>query len=92
MLQEKEKGNLEKLLICAHRNPCGEFIFYDSTGSSIKAFYETDYETDKGLELTDSLYEEYIGVAFKNAETGSLFEVSHKCLPKAAFCNGEKVY
>lgn len=32
-------GNLEKLLICAHRNPSGEFIFYDSTGSSIKAFY-----------------------------------------------------
>ncbi len=92
MLQNKEKGNFEKLLLYTHRHPSGEFVFCDNAGTSMKAYYDTDYETDNGLELSDLQYEEYIGIAFKNAETGNLFEINYKCLPASVFCDGKKVF
>jgi len=92
MLQLKEKGNFETLLLATHANPNAIFTFVDNSGESVKASYDTDYETDNGLDLDDPKYEEYIGIAFKNHSTGNLFEICYKNTPQTAFCNSEKLY
>ena len=92
MLQEKEKGNFETLLNYTHNNPNGVYLLFDEKGASIEAVYDTDYETDNGLELSDTQYEEYIGIAFKAVESGNLFEISYKNLPSSVVCDGITIY
>jgi len=92
MLQLKERGHFETLLLATHANPNAIYTFIDNTGISVKASYDTDYETDNGLDLDDSEYEEYIGIAFKSISTGNLFEICYKNTPQTAFCNSVKLY
>ena len=92
MLQPKEKGNFETLLLSAHANPNAIYTFVDCSGASVKALYDTDYETDNGLELDDPEYEEYIGIAFKNISTGNLFEICYKNTPQTVFCDNERLF
>lgn len=61
-------------------------------GTEIKAIYDTDFESDNGLDLDEEGYEEYWGVAFELKEivkegnsvpckVGELFEVNYKNFP-----------
>lgn len=92
MLNENEKGNFEKLLLCTHSVPNGIYEFFDNTGASIKASYDTDYETDNGMEPEDANYEEFFGIVFKRLNSGNMFEITYKNLPSKATCDGVTIY
>lgn len=92
MLGKNEKVNFEKLLCYTHSAPNGTYEFFDITGSSIKASYDTDYETDNGLEPDDENYEEFYGIAFKSLKSGNMFEITYKNMPIKALCDGVTIY
>lgn len=52
-----------------------------TAGENILAYYDTDYESDNGLDEEDAAYEEYQCIAFRNINTGRLFEISYHNLP-----------
>lgn len=82
----------ELLLKCVHRHPTGEYELFDNTGCSVRAVYDTDYESDNGLDEDDEDYEEYQCIAFERKADGVLFEVNHYQIPVKAICNGQVVY
>ncbi len=82
----------EILLKYAHSHVNGKYTFYDSQGKSVDAVYDTDYESDNGLELDEEGYEEYHCMAFKNISSGYLFEVNYHQIPVKAECDGEVIY
>ncbi len=92
MDEVKSKENFKQLLFTTYKKPKGKYKFIDASGQNIIASFVTDYETDNGLELEDPNYEEFYGIAFKNEETGSCFEVNYHNLPIAAFCDHKPIY
>ena len=92
MLRLEEEGNFKLLLYYASAHPHTKYTFFDDAGNSITATCDTIYETENGLELDDPDYEEYMGIAFKDEETGTLFEINYHNLPASVLCDGVKLY
>lgn len=82
----------ELLLQHVHECPTGEYELFDNTGRSVKAVYDTDYESDNGLDDDDDGYEEFQCIAFERIADGVLFEVNHHQIPVKAMCNGQVIY
>ena len=84
----KNLQRFETLLKYTHSHSNGKYVLYDNTGKSVEAVYDTDYESDNGLEE----YEEYQCIAFKRISDGTLFEVNYHQIPVKAVCDGEVIY
>lgn len=69
------------------------YIMEYDDGTKIKAVYDTDFESDNGLDLDEDGYEEYWACAFElkdiikqgnsvPCKVGELFELNYKNFPK----------
>lgn len=87
--------NIERfqiLLKHTHTHANGKYTLFDNNGNSAEAVYDTDYESDNGLEEDEEGYEEYQCIAFKRISDGTLFEVNYHQIPIKAICDGEVIY
>lgn len=82
----------ETLLKYTHSHTNGKYVLYDNAGKSVEAVYDTDYESDNGLEEDEEGYEEYQCIAFKRISDGTLFEVNYHQIPVKAVCDEEEIY
>ncbi|MCR5303549.1 MAG: hypothetical protein K6E33_03225 [Lachnospiraceae bacterium] len=82
----------EALLSFIHSHINGKYTLYDNEGKSVEAVYDTDYESDNGLDEDEEGYEEYQCIAFKRISDGDLFEVNYHQIPVKAVCDGEVIY
>ena len=89
-----DNANLEKfeiLLNYAHSHINGLYTFCYNK-KNIEAVFDTDYESDNGLDVDEDEYEEYQCMAFKRISDGSLFEVNYHQLPDKVVCDGEVIF
>lgn len=87
--------NMERfntLLSSVHENENALYVLYDNNNQCVEAVYETDYESDNGLEEGEEGYEEYQCIVFKQISDGSLFEVNYHEIPVKVICDGVTVY
>ncbi len=82
----------EKLFRFTHSHANGKYTLYDNEGRSVEAVYDTDYESDNGLDVDEEGYEEYWCIAFKRISDGCLFEVNYHQIPVKGECDGEVIY
>ena len=86
------KQRFETLLEHVHNNENGKYQLYDNNDRFVIAVYDTDYESDNGLDEDEEGYEEYQCIAFKRVDNGELFEVDYHRIPVRVICDGESVY
>lgn len=84
ILNTVEQDRFKTLLLYCHAHPKSIYKLVDQ-GDSRLAYYDTDYETDNGLEMDEPEYEEYQGIAFMNVNDGSLFEINYHNLPESVY-------
>lgn len=78
------RTNLEhfnKLLDTVQNNRYAVYTLIDKNGTSIKAIYVSDYQSDNGLDSDEAGYEKFKYIVFQKCEDKSLFEVSYHNLP-----------
>lgn len=90
ILREEEQGRFKTLLLYCHAHPKSVYKCEDQGGCRL-AYYDTDYETDNGLEMDEPGYEEYQGIAFMSVNDGSLFEINYHNLPTTVYDNQYRV-
>ena len=86
----KKRFNL--LLTFTHQHPNSKYILYDNLERSVEAVYDTDYESDNGLDEDEDSYEEFQCIVFQRIDDGSLFEVNYHQIPIKVTCDGNDVY
>lgn len=67
------------------------FIIYN-LGQFVEALYDTDFESDNGLDEDEDGYEEFQCILFKRISDGSLFEVNYHKIPVKVICDSDVVY
>ena len=80
------------LLDYTHKHTKGKYTLYANDGGFIEAYYDTDFETDNGLEVNEDGYEEYQAIIFRRLTDQTLFEVNCHEIPTAVICDGVVVY
>lgn len=89
---EKEKILIGTLIQFQRANPNEIYHILYQDNTEIKAVYDTDFESDNGLDLEEYGYEEYWACVFKLKEVlrygnsipchiGGLFELNYKNFP-----------
>ena len=91
MINPHETKTFDFLYNFLHEHTEGIYQITFQSGTEISAEYDTDYETDNGIDIDDARYEEYIAIVFKNIIDGTLFEVSCFNFPIKVIHNGEKI-
>ena len=81
-----------RLFAYVHAFSNGKYTLYDKDGKSVEAVFDTDYESDNGLDEEEEGFEEYSCIAFKRISDGELFEVNYHQIPVKAVCDGEVIY
>ncbi len=81
MLNQNEKGNFEKLYSYLHEHDNRYYKLVFADGRVFNAKYDTDYDSDNGLESDDKNYEEFIMIVFENLDTKELFEFHYADMP-----------
>ena len=84
--------HFEILLTYTHEHPNGRYILLDNDGEQVEAMYDTDYESDNGLDENEEGYEEYHCILFQRISDQSLFEVNYHFIPIHVICDGMTVY
>lgn len=86
------KEMFTRLLAYAHAFCNGKYTLYDYTGKSVETVYDTDYESDNGLDEDEEGYEEYHCILFKRISDGHLIEVNYHQIPAKVECDGNVIY
>lgn len=81
-----------RLLAYARAFTDGKYTLYDNEGKRVEAVFDTDYESDNGIDEEEEGYEEYPCIAFKKISDGCLFEVNYHQMPAKAVCDGKVIY
>ena len=66
MINSHETKKFDFLYNFIHEHSEGTYRITFKDGTEISAEYDTDYETDNGVDIDDSSYEEYIAIIFQN--------------------------
>lgn len=72
-LRARNMERFETLLKFTHSHFNGKYTLYDNEGKSVEAVYDTDYESDNGLDEDEEGYEDYHCIAFKRISDGIIF-------------------
>ena len=91
MINSHETETFDFLYNFIHEHDKGKYQITLQDGTEVSAEYDTDYETDNGLDIDDAEYDEYIAIVFKNSIDGTLFEVSCFNFPTKVIYNGDQV-
>lgn len=91
MINPHETKAFDLLYNFVHEHSEGVYQLAFKNGAEITAEYDTDYETDNGLEFEEDGYEEYITIIFKNIADNTLFEVNGFNFPDKVIYNGEQI-
>lgn len=91
MINPHETKAFDLLYHFVHHHSGGVYRLTFENGSEMTAVYDTDYETDNGLEFEKDGYEEYIAILFKNIADNALFEVNCFNFPDKVLYNGEQI-
>lgn len=91
MLNPHETKAFDLLYHFVHHHSGGVYQLVFQNGAEITAVYDTDYETDNGLEFEETGYEEYITILFKNISDNALVEVNCFHFPSKVFYHGEQI-
>jgi len=90
MTDRKITPTLRTLIEFIECNPNKVYkLIYKDT--SFLAYYDTEYDSDNGLEEDDPQYEEYYCVLFKKVNDGTLFEVNYHNIPTTVMCGDTHV-
>lgn len=92
MINRDEKQFFDKLYKFVHEHVTEIYDIYFDEETNQKAVFETDYETDNGLELEDKNYEEYCEMLFKSSDGKGYIIINYHTLPYKVVCNGFVVY
>ena len=92
MINRNEKQFFDKLYKFVHEHVNEIYDIYFDEETSQKAAFETDYETDNGLELGDKGYEEYCEMIFKPSASNGNIVINYHALPYRVTCNGITIY
>ena len=92
MIYDKEKNTFGVLYAFISRNPYVPLDIELENGELFQAVFDTDYETDNGLEMDEEGYEEYHAILVRRADTGKLFEITYKNFPKRISANGSVIF
>ncbi len=90
MLNKGEEGSFLKVLLALQENP-HEIYTLAFGNNKITATYDTCYEGDNGLDLTDERYEEFMFIVMKIQETGVLFEFNYQNMPDTVYQGNKKI-
>ena len=80
------------LLKCTHSHSNSKYLLYDKEGKYMEATYDTDFESDNGLEENEAGYEEYHCILFRRVSDGKLVEVNYRQIPVKVICDGQLLY
>lgn len=86
MLTELEQGRFSQLLSYLHNHPRASYTLV-LPSESVDAEYETDFESDNGLDEDNPGYEEYQSIVFKRKDNGILFEINYHNIPEQIYSN-----
>lgn len=86
------QDRMEILLNYTHNHVSGSYRLYDNNGNYVDAYYDTDFESDNGLEEDEEGYEEYQSIVFRRVSDNSLFEVNYHMIPVKVEYEGDIVY
>ena len=92
MINNKENKYFDKLYIYVHEHMNDIYDIYYDNNIIVKAKYDTDYETDNGLELDEKGYEEYCEMLFKPINGDGFIVLNYNTLPLKIMCNGLEIY
>lgn len=91
-MMKLNKERMETLLNFTHSHEDGIYRLYDNKGNYVDAYYDTDFESDNGLEEDQEGYEEYQSIVFRKVSDNSLFEVNYHLIPVKVEYEGETLY
>lgn len=91
MLNQNEAGKFWNLLSFVHTHIKGNYKLKLDDGRMLECKYFTSCESDNGLDLDDSNYEEYWIIVFENLAAHKLFEVNYHNTPTEVFFDGKKI-
>ena len=80
------------LLECVHKHSSSKYLLYDNSGKHVETTYDTDYESDNGLEEDEDGYEEYQCILFRRIPDGALIELNYHNIPVKVIYNGQVLY
>ncbi len=80
MLNPNEEGRFKQLLFYVEENPPSVYTLHIGN-TKVLVYFDTCFESDNGLEMDESGYEEFWCIVFQNINTGELFEVNYHNLP-----------
>lgn len=80
----------DNLLSYCFKHPNGVYtlIFKDK---KVKAYYDTMWEDDNGLELDDPNYEEYNSILFINVKNNESVPICYHDMPKEVWHDGKRI-
>ena len=91
MLSNEEQGKFLTLLTYLHCHPHSVYTMSMKSEAPILAYYDTDYESDNGLDEDEKGFEEFQCIVFKKVSDGTLFEVNYHNLPEQITSGGKNI-
>ncbi len=91
MVNPHEIETFDFLYNFIHEHAEGVYHMTFQDGLQVSAEYDTDYETDNGIDIDEAGYEEYIAIIFRNTADNTLFEVNCFSFPTKVIYNGEQI-
>ena len=75
-----------------HTHENSTYKLFDNNNHYVEALYDTDYESDNGLDEDEEGFEEYQCIVFKRTDNGNLFEINYHNIPVSILCDEQAVY
>ena len=91
IIAEKEKDTIGVLYKFLSQHPGAVLTIEFDRGDSFVAIFDTAYETDNGLEVTESGYEEFNAILLQRKDNGQLEELTYHRFPKRILWGNEVV-